>query len=144
MMYKDVNSFEQKEVINIRLLLNDFIKANINHDGYIIITHSKEHFEILLDVLIKLGLQPTIPIFADGDDYNCGWHISKQRGMVCTIIYDVNFWERFYSDIIEIFPDNKNINYIGDIENTELKEIIPIKKNGKILGFYIYDLDNNI
>ena len=47
---------------SINDVIRSLVKHNIDYDGYVIVTHNKEHFETLRDILVELGFGPAAPI----------------------------------------------------------------------------------
>ena len=76
---------------------------------FVVMTHNKEEFETLRDILVKLDYEYAIPLdtlfnmmnnIVEDDGYNIGWRISESRGIAYN--ESVEHWKQYYSDILEI------------------------------------------
>ena len=88
--------------------IRNIIEDNKGID-FVVMTHNKEEFETLRDILVELDYEYAIPLdtlfnmmnnIVEDDGYNIGWRISESRG----IAYNdsVEHWKQYYSDILEI------------------------------------------
>ena len=124
--------------------LRSFIELNeaIEVDKYVIMTHTKEDFEILRDILIELDYSPAIPLdtlenmmnnFVADNGYDCAWRISKRMGITWNN-QGINWWRvNACLDIIDLCDDG-TVQVIDADKTT----VIPLIKNGKQLGYYCY------
>ena len=76
---------------------------------FVVITHNKEEFETLRDILVELDYEYAIPLaplyemmnnIVEDDGYNIGWRISESRGIAYN--ESIEHWKQYYSDILEI------------------------------------------
>lgn len=76
---------------------------------FVVVTHNKEEFETLRDILSEMSFEPSIPLdsltemmnsMAEETNYECGWRISESRGI--TWNESVEHWKHYYADILEI------------------------------------------
>lgn len=94
--------------------IKDIINKNKNFK-FVVITHNREEYEALKEVLVELGYQHSIPldelsVMMDErvreDGYDCCWRISDYMG-VCwsehsNISEDITFWKSITNDILEL------------------------------------------
>ena len=91
--------------------MNRIKKIIENNKGieFVVITHNKEEFEVLRDILVELDYEYSIPLaplfemmndIVENDGYNIGWRISESRGIAYN--ESVEHWKQYYSDILEI------------------------------------------
>ena len=90
----------------------------------VVVTHNKEEFETLRDILIEMNFEHSIPLDTlenmmnnrvKEDGYECCWRISDYMG-VCwdgntTLKDSIEYWEQYTSDILEI-DSNGNLEFI--------------------------------
>ena len=95
--------------------IREIIENNKGID-FVVMTHNKNEFEILRDILIDMEFEPSIPIdslyeimnsVAKETNYQCGWRISERKGIAWN--HSVKHWKEYYSDILEI-------NQSGELE----------------------------
>lgn len=76
---------------------------------FVIMTHNKNEFEILRDILIDMEYEAYIPLdslyemmngVAKETNYCCGWRISERKGIAWNP--SIKHWKEYYSDILEI------------------------------------------
>ena len=76
---------------------------------FVVMTHNKEEFETLRNILVELNYEYAIPLaplyemmnnIVEDDGYNIGWRISENRGIAYN--KSVEHWKQYYSDILEI------------------------------------------
>ena len=128
--------------------LKSFIELNetIEVDKYVIMTHTKEDFEILRDILIELDYSPAIPLdtletmmnnFVTNNGYECSWRISKRMGIAWNN-QSIDWWcENSQSDIINLCSDGT-----VQVINAKSTTVIPVIRNGKQCGYYYYTSNN--
>lgn len=91
--------------------MNRIRKIIENNKGieFVVMTHNKEEFETLRDILVELDYEYIIPLdtlytmmnnVVEDDGYNIGWRISESRGIAYN--ESVEHWKQYYSDILEI------------------------------------------
>ena len=97
--------------------IKDILKKNKNFKC-VVITHNKEEFETLRDILIEMKFEHSIPLDTlenmmnsrtEEDGYKCCWRISDYMG-VCWDEYKVlnesiEYWKQYTSDILKINSD---------------------------------------
>ena len=129
--------------------LKSFIETNMHVDQYVIFTHNQPDFEILRSILIELCFKPTISIdtlanmmknCAEEHNYECGWRISKRRGIAWNG-ESIEWWKLRLYNIIEIHNDG-SIQYHGDISRCPFGNMIPLVKDGNVIGCYFYNIDD--
>lgn len=81
---------------------------------FVVMTHNKEEFEALRDILVEFDYEYAIPLaplfemmnnIVEDNGYNIGWRISEGRGIAYN--ESVEHWKQYYSDILEINQDGK-------------------------------------
>lgn len=86
----------------------------------VVITHTKEEFDILRDILTELNYEHSIPLDTlekmmnnrvEENGYECCWRISDYMG-VCwdeqvSIDKSIKYWKGFCPDILEINPNGE-------------------------------------
>ncbi len=94
--------------------IREILKKNKNFKC-VVITHNKEEYEILKEVLVDLGYQHSIPLDTlpnmmdervKEDGFDCCWRVSDYMG-VCWSEYsdlkeDVAYWKSVTNDILEL------------------------------------------
>ena len=87
-----------------------------NNSGveFVVMTHNKEEFKTLRDILVELDYEYAVPLdtlfnmmnnIVKNNDYNLGWRISESRGIAYN--ESVEHWRQYYSDILEINQDGE-------------------------------------
>jgi hypothetical protein len=103
--------------------IKDIIKKNKDFKC-VVVTHNKEEFETLRDILVELNFEHSIPfdtlenmmnVRVEEDGYNCCWRISDYMGVCWDEYTDLNesikYWSQYTSDILEINADG-NLDFI--------------------------------
>ena len=98
--------------------IRDIIRKNKNFKC-VVITHSKEQFETLRDILIEENFQHCIPLDTLANmmnrrvhdiGYECCWRISDYMGVCWDERSNLNdaieYWKQYTSNILEIASDN--------------------------------------
>ena len=128
--------------------LKCFIELNdsVGVDKYVIMTHIKEDFEILRDILVELNYHPAIPLdtlenmmnsFVTDNGYDCAWRISRRMGIAWNN-QCINWWKvHGQLDIINLCNDGT-----VQVIDTKSTPVIPVIRNGKQLGYYCYTSNN--
>lgn len=87
---------------------------------FVVMTHNKEEYETLRDILVSMGfgyailldsLEKMMNDFAEDYNYCGGWRISESRGIAFN--NSVDHWKRYYSDILEI-NENGDLTFVED------------------------------
>lgn len=122
--------------------LKSLIELNTDIDKYVIMSHTKEDFEILRNILVDLDYYPSIPLdtlenmmnnFVADNGYDCAWRISKRMGIAWNN-QSIEWWrENSQFDIINICSDGTV--QIIDKDST----IIPVIHDSKPVGYYFYN-----
>jgi len=94
--------------------IRDIIKNNKDFK-IAVVTHNKEEFETLRDILIEMNFEHAIPLFpldemmnnqVEDNGYECCWRISDYMGVCWGDHADLNeaieYWRQYTSDILEI------------------------------------------
>lgn len=133
---------------DIKNTLKEFIECNLDKE-YVIFIHTKDHFEVLRDILVTLEFYPTIQLdslenmmntYVDDNNYECGLRISKRRGIAWNH-ESIEWWIQKYFDIIEVCTDG-SIKYHGDISQCPFSGMIPVVIDGAVIGYYFYNIND--
>lgn len=103
--------------------IKDMLKKNKDFKC-VVVTHNKEEFETLRDILIEMNFEHSIPLDtlenmmnsrAEEDGYECCWRISDYMGVCWDEYNDLNksieYWKQYTSDILAINSDG-NLDFI--------------------------------